>query len=171
MLDTSRLIRIGKAKKREQAAWLEGVALERDACQSIQELRLRVVSARFRLALEMRRQCDTRLRESSAAYRLTISRSYYAMYHAMRAAAYIFHGGDDHELHSELPTKVPSDFPNSALWGNQLKSAREYRNQADYDPYPRGIAYWRGVAHGVSGDAGRLIPAVRGYLKGRGCKV
>lgn len=170
MLATRRLIRIGKAKKQELAAWREGVSLTHDAGQSIHGLKLRVVAARFRLALEMRQQ--SRLGgESAARHRLVISRAYYAMYHAMRAVAYIFHDGDDHEQYSNLPTKLPSDFPDHALWGNQLKSAREYRSQADYDPYPRGKTYWRDVARVVHSDAMRLLPVARSYLMAKGCKL
>jgi uncharacterized protein (UPF0332 family) len=103
--------------------------------------------------------------------RLTISRAYYAMYHSLRAVAYIYHGGDDHQQHSDLPQRLPSDFPDVAIWGNQLKSAREYRNQADYDPYPKSIAYWRDIAQLVDSDSKVLLPLTRNYLRSKGCRL
>lgn len=171
MLDTKRLLRIGKAKQKEQAAWLEGVSIERAARMSISELRLRVAVARFKLAAEIRRQCVFSPTASVAMHRLTVSRSYYTMYHAMRSAAYLYYGGDDHEQHTVLSSKIPDDFPDSMLWANQLKSAREYRNQADYDPYPRTKNYWCPIAESVNGDAKRLIPVARVYLQKFGCRI
>jgi hypothetical protein len=93
------------------------------------------------------------------------------MYHALRSAAYMHYGGDDHQEHSELPKKVPQDFPNHDFWANQLKSAREYRNQADYDPYPKSNAYWQSIATSVAADAANLMPIVTAYLRSKGCNV
>jgi hypothetical protein len=93
------------------------------------------------------------------------------MYHAMRSAAYIFYQCDDHEKHSDLSGKIPDDFPNHSTWGNQLKSAREYRNQADYDPYPRKGVYWSHIAKLVEADSVALLPIVANYLRGKGCRV
>lgn len=170
-LDTKRLLRIGLAKGKEQSAWLEGISLERAAGQTIDQLRCRVVASRFSLAKEMRNQSSYSPLSSMPIQRLTISRSYYVMYHSIRAAAYLFYLGDDHQQHSELPQKVPNDFPNHAVWANQLKSAREYRNQADYDPYPKSVTYWRNIAATVYADAGNLMPVVAAYLRGKGCRI
>ncbi len=91
------------------------------------------------------------------------------MYHAMRAAAYLSYGGDDHESHSELPKKVPDDFPDQALWKNDLKDARLARNAADYDPYPRGRKSWEARALAMKVRADNLIRETRTYLRGQGC--
>lgn len=171
MLDTKRLLRIGQAKIKEQSAWHEGISIEKSSGETIERIRIRIVAARFALAQEMKKQNSYSPDASAAIQRLTVSRSYYAMYHAIRAAAYIHYAGDDHQAHSDLPNKIPSDFPSNIVWGNQLKSAREYRNQADYDPYPRSIKYWKVMAEAVHEDAVKLLPIVRNYLRGKGCSV
>jgi uncharacterized protein (UPF0332 family) len=171
MLDTKRLLRIGQAKSKEQSAWLEGISIERSSGETIERIRIRIVAARFALAREMKKQSRYSPSASAAMQRLTVSRSYYAMYHAIRSAAYIHYAGDDHQQHSDLPQKIPDDFPSYGVWGNQLKSAREYRNQADYDPYPRSRKYWKVMAESVHADAVQLLPIVRNYLRGKGCNV
>jgi uncharacterized protein (UPF0332 family) len=170
-IDTKRLLRIGQAKKQQQADWLEGINLQIAAAQSIQQLRQRVAAARYGLAVDMRRSSRYAQTSGHALDRLVISRSYYSMYHAMRAAAYMYYEGDDHQQHADLPQRIPDDFQNRLDWSNQLKSAREYRNQADYDPYPRTAAYWRGIAHVVATDSKNLLPIVRMYLRAKGCNV
>src|SRR5690606_20302541 len=67
-------------------------------------------------------------------WRTVVSRAYYASYHALRAVVFVHHGGDDHEQHTVLPTKLPKDFPNFRDWQNTIKNARFERNRADYDP-------------------------------------
>lgn len=171
MLDTRRLLRIGGAESKVQSGWAEGVSIERDAGTTIASLRLRLAAARFKLAQDISRQSIYSPSSAAHVCRLVVSRFYYAMYHSVRAAAYLHYGGDDHQSHSDLPQRVPRDFPDYNYWGNQLKSAREYRNQADYDPYPKAAKYWRGVACTVSGDASRLMPVVRMYLRNMGCKI
>lgn len=170
-LGTDRLLRVGQAKAKEQQAWSEGVSLRQSAGVELEHLRLRVASARFALAKEMLQQAEQANKSTKIKYRLIISRAYYAMYHAVRAAAFVHYRGDDHEPHRELPGKVPSDFPNAQIVGNELKSAREYRNQADYDPYPRVPKYWAGIAATVYADAKALLPNVAVYLKNKGCKL
>ncbi len=91
------------------------------------------------------------------------------MYHAMRAAAFVYHDGDDHESHSDLPLHVPPDFPNSANWQNELKNARLMRNAADYDPYPRADSFWQPRADAIKTLADDLLRATRVYLQGKGC--
>jgi len=171
MLDTKRLLRVGLAKAKEQAAWLEGISITQSAGAPIERVRIRVVAARYDLAREMKKQCSYSDAASTAMQRLTISRSYYAMYHASRAAAYLYYQGDDHQQHSDLPQRMPPDLPNSGVWGNQLKSAREYRNQADYDPYPKSNKYWKAIAEAVSHDAASFLPIVKLYLRDKGCAV
>lgn len=91
------------------------------------------------------------------------------MYHCLRAAAYIYHGGDDHERHSELPRHVPGDFPDRNAWANRLKVARLTRNAADYDPYPKSDIAWRGQASEIKSDADTILQVTRHYLRGKGC--
>lgn len=155
--------------KSELEQWKEGVSLHLDSGQSIDNLMLRVALARWKLAAEHRRDANQLMRQSRVPYRSAISRYYYAMYHAMRAAAYVFHGGDDHESHSLLPSNVPGDFPNASLWRNELKDARLTRNAADYDPYPRSRNYWYARARTMKRRANRLVRETRAYLRGKGC--
>lgn len=169
-LGHQRLIRLAKAKAETIDAWKEGVNLETAGGKAISLLCLDVAAGRWRLAYELRAAGNYCIGRSSPLLRDAISRYYYALYHSLRAAAYIFHGGDDHESHRELPAKVPSDFPNQAHWSNQLKSARDYRNRADYDPYPRVASHWRPIALTLKTDADQLLPLAKTYLKVKGCR-
>jgi len=168
-LGHQRLIRLGKAKAETIDAWKEGVSLEASAGKGISLLCLEVAAGRWRLAYDLRTSGNFCLNRSSPLVRDAISRYYYALYHALRAAAYVFHGGDDHESHRELPAKIPVDFPSQAYWANQLKSARDYRNRADYDPYPRGASHWRPIALTLKADADQLMPIAKSYLSTKGC--
>jgi hypothetical protein len=91
------------------------------------------------------------------------------MYHAARAVVYFSHGGDDHQSHSDLPTKLPDDFVDAGLWQNSLKDARSRRNQADYDPYPMAEATWRPIAAILANEAPRLVALAEQYLRAKGC--
>lgn len=91
------------------------------------------------------------------------------MYHSARTLVYFTHGGDDHEAHSTLPTKLPDDFMNGALWQNALKDARGHRNEADYDPYPSDLQSWKPTALDLSAKAPDLLALVVQYLKQKGC--
>ncbi len=104
-------------------------------------------------------------------YRAATSRLYYAMYHAIRAAAYVFHNGDDHQEHSVLPLHLPTDFPNGQKWQNSLKSAREYRNSADYDPHPLSDAAFKVPALQLTTEVDELLVVARTYLAGKGCPL
>jgi len=170
-LDTKRLLRVGLAKAKDHAAWQEGVSLERDSGQRIEALAKRVAAARIALAKEMMAFGRFALAAERPMHRLVISRSYYCMYHAVRAAAFVHYGGDDHQRHDDLPQRMPNDFPDAAAWGNQLKSAREYRNQADYDPYPRTATYWQPIAASVFCDAEQVLPLAIAYLRTKGCVI
>jgi uncharacterized protein (UPF0332 family) len=102
-------------------------------------------------------------------YRSAISRYYYSMYHCFRAAAFIFHRGDNHEGHSELPKHLPTDLPSLALWRNELKIARLARNDADYDPYPRTNTPWLVKAKSIKTNANKAVLETRNYLRSKGC--
>lgn len=168
---TNRLIRVGTASAKEHNAWGEGVSLEKDFNASLADLRRRVATARYQLAREMKLAGKAVLKYKNPAYRQAISRCYYCMYHSLRAVAFAYYGGDDHESHSELPKKVPDDFPDFMKWRNQLKSAREYRNQADYDPYPKSPSYWKQISLTVEADADEVVKLSAVYLRARGCTV
>lgn len=105
-----RLLRVSEATSKEATLWREGANLERVTGKTIDVLRLEAAVDRWRLADEFRIRADKFSRAKPARTRDAISRYYYSMYHAMRAAAYVFHGGDDHQEHRVLPGKTPPDF-------------------------------------------------------------
>ncbi|MEV8420029.1 HEPN domain-containing protein [Streptomyces niveus] len=125
---------------------------------------------RIALAEDFLTTADRLMRSRPPEFRSAISRYYYSMYHAFRAVAYFNEGGDDKESHSALPGAVPRDFPDSAIWQNELKDARSRRNAADYDPYPILPAAWRDVAKDLQSKTPTLLALAGSYLKKRGCK-
>jgi len=164
-----RLLRVSEATSKEATLWREGANLERVTGKTIDVLRLEAAVDRWRLADEFRIRADKFSRAKPARTRDAISRYYYSMYHAMRAAAYVFHGGDDHQEHRVLPGKTPPDFPNASYWENRLKDAREIRNRADYDPYPKSAASWSRIGAGLESDCRQLLADAKSYLVGKGC--
>ncbi len=168
-LSHARLKRIGEAPAVLLGNWREGVSLAGDSGLSIDTLKLGVAVARWKLAAEYRRDAKKLARLPSPPFRSVISRFYYAMYHSMRAACYVFHDGDDHESHSDLPLHIPNDFPNAATWKNTLKGARLARNAADYDPYPKSSNIWQKRAEAIRKDAEALFAETRNYLRSKGC--
>lgn len=101
--------------------------------------------------------------------RAAIARYYYAMYHAMRAAAFEFHKGDDHEQHSVLSQRgIPDDYPKRALAANTLKDARTLRNEADYEPYPAATTYYRKAARALGPVASTFVAEARSYVVSKG---
>lgn len=143
----------------------------RDSGVSIRDLARGVAADRWVLARAQRRDGNKLLRLSQPACRCSVSRFYYAMYHCMRAAAYVYHGGDDYQAHSKLAQNVPEDFPDRDAWANRLKNARLTRNAADYDPYPRSDKAWHRKAAAIKTDADALLRVTREYLRGKGCPI
>jgi len=164
-----RLVRVSMATIEMLQNWREGVSLANDSGLTIDELASAVAAGRWKLASEHRRNANALLALARPQFRNAVSRYYYSMYHAMRAASYLHHGGDDFESHSTLPQKVPSDFPNAAVVQNTLKNARLARNAADYDPYPSGGKFWESQARIIKSDADALLVDARDYLRGKGC--
>lgn len=168
-LPDDRLLRVSKAKKDQLEAWKEGVNL--NGITPISQIVLQIAAHRWRLArlhlIQGNRLYDSKPRSLRGA----ISRYYYSIYHALRTSAYIFHGGDDYEEHRKLPQYVPNDFPNQNYWQNAIKDAREKRNQADYDPYPRMERRLSTEAAQIRADAIALLPITKTYLLGKGCKI
>ncbi len=168
-LNSERLNRIGKADKKLLQSWKEGASLSTDSGQTIDSLKLTVATARWRLAAAHRRDGNKLLRLAQPPFRSAISRFYYAMYHSLRAAAFIFHEGDDYEEHSKLPMNLPSDFPDGGTWQNALKNARLSRNAADYDPYPTALSFWKCKATAIKTDTDLLLLQTKKYLITNGC--
>lgn len=171
ILPRKRLLRISKAKKDQIQDWIEGVSLEQDAEKAISALTLMAAAHRWALAFEYKKHGNKLLVISPPLYRSAVSRYYYAMYHAMRACSYVFHGGDDHQEHRKLPQEIPNDFASGEDWQTKLKNARALRNQADYDPYPKSDHAFQSDALSLKVDADRLLLLARNYLRTKGCPL
>jgi len=163
------LVRVTKAKKNDVERWKEGRHLETSG-RTVEELVDRAVADRYEFAIQFFRTAERAFSDRRPMYRLAVSRYYYSMYHALRAAAYKHHGGDDHEEHRTLPGKIPDDMPNYALLGNTLKNARERRNAADYEPYPKSNLAWEVDAADLRDSARMVLNEVRTYLRAKGCR-
>jgi uncharacterized protein (UPF0332 family) len=164
------MLRVSKAKNQLIRNWREGVSLESDTGQTIGDLQQRASADRLQLAYDFRRRGNALMRQSPPLYRDAVSRFYYAMYHAMRAVIYFVEDGDDHEEHHQLPTKMPADFPRASSWANDLKSARERRNSADYEPYPKSNGSWQAHAEELQRRTNDLLPLAKTYLTRKGCR-
>lgn len=173
ILPNKRLIDISKAPKNIITHWKFGVLIESDSGRPISHLTYLVAADRWYLAYEYKRHANRLLKLRPALYRSAISRYYYSMYHAMRACSYVFHGGDDYERHNDLPSHIPLDFPPSPKgnWQNTLKDARETRNRADYDPYPKSDKAWKPDAMSLKSNADKLLLVSRNYLRSKGCTL
>ena len=169
ILPNDRLNRFAKGKQKQIEDWKKGVSLQNDSGQSIFQLIKNAAVDRWRFAYENRRNANKLLRSKPALYRGAISRYYYSMYHAMRACAFVSHQGDDHEQHSQLPQHVPNDFPSGHNWQNMLKDARDLRNRADYEPYPKSNTAWKLNALNLKKKADQLLSTSRNYLQTKGC--
>jgi uncharacterized protein (UPF0332 family) len=163
------LSRVLEASKKEHAAWREGRHLEHSSSRAIEDLHARATADRLALAGRFRRQADRMMTARPPLYRDAVSRYYYAMYHAMRAVVFYIEEGDDYQAHSELPKHTPKDFQDAELWRNALKDARERRNAADYEPYPKSDAALRKTAAEMQSRATSLIRTSRAYLSSKGC--
>lgn len=127
------LLQLAKYKK-SQIDWLRnGIRIEQLAGRPIDDLVLHACTARHRLASHFLISANVLLKAKPARHRDSISRSYYALYHAARAVVYCSNKGDDHQEHDQLYRHLPADFPNTDGWKSELKEARLKRNEADYD--------------------------------------
>lgn len=127
------------------------------------EMMKRVVSDRLALAGMHLRTGDLML--DAGQYRTSISRHYYAIYHAGRAVAFFDFSGDDHERHAELPNHIPSGISGSGEWSRRLNEARLTRNMADYDLYPVQSAAWHEDASNISIQASRFIAECQNFFE------
>jgi uncharacterized protein (UPF0332 family) len=164
------LQRVAVADARLVKAWKEGVSLEARSGHTLGELQQRVSTDRLALAAELLSRGRRLTGANPPRYRDAISRFYYAAYHAFRSVVYYSTGGDDHEQHSVLPTRIPPDFPSRTLRSNDLKSAREIRNSADYDMYPKADSAWKHKCQTVQIIAEESVRDARAYLRLKGCK-
>lgn len=161
------LLLVSKASQEILKGFSRGVDLSNRSGKSIQELQMIVAKDRLKLANLHLRQAVGTSKLLEPLHRATISRAYYAMYHAARAATYISMGGDDHEQHSVLPGKIPADFPDCEVWKNKLKEARLERNRADYDPYPAGDINFSDQASEILKNARLLMKQTTVYLQSK----
>lgn len=158
------LLFVSKSPKERLDYLAAGASLVARTGLDVKKLRAKAASDRLVLASAV-------LREAKALYvghnlrRTVVSRAYYAMYHAVRAATFLSYGGDDHEQHTVLPSKLPLDFPDRNVWQNALKNARLERNRADYDPYPRRDDDFQSVAETMLFEAKELVVLARKYVR------
>jgi len=161
------LLFVSKSPKARLDSLAAGASLVSRTGREIKQLRAKAAVDRLQLAVTFLKEAKSLYKGGLHLRRTVVSRGYYSMYHALRSAAFIHHGGDDHEQHTVLPTKLPNDFPDRARWENSLKSARLERNRADYDPYPRRDQEFEKAAQDVIADATELIAVARDYIRSR----
>lgn len=161
----SELLLVSKSNQEKLRNFTDGVRLAQRSGRTIKQLQIQAARDRLSLARLQLKDATYAARGAPNFGRAAVSRAYYAMYHAARAASYLSFGGDDHEAHSTLPQKFPSDFPNAEVWKNRLKDARLERNRADYDPYPRGSAEFCLVAPRLISEAKEMIKLTQEYLR------
>ena len=157
-----------QATVKDIKAWKRGVYLQDQSGVTIDELHLQVVVDRLELSTKVRRRGIRLMSNSPPHYRDAVSRFYYAMYHSVRAVVAHGKGGDDSLSHSALPDHIPGDFPDKDAWINALKDAREHRNAADYNIYPKSEGAWKTIAEELRRKANGLERACREYLGGKG---
>jgi uncharacterized protein (UPF0332 family) len=170
-LPSRHLLRIATAQSTLISNWKEGAYLHSATGATFDDLIRAAAVARWNLARLHQRHGNRLIALAPPASRAAVSRFYYCMYHAMRAATYILCPGDDHEEHSKLPGQIPPSFPNRTTWQSRLKDARLVRNAADYDPYPNGKQYWLDRAVLLRDHSKELLADVKNFLKIHGCNI
>ena len=161
------LLLVSKASQEKLKYFADGASLSARSGTSIKALQKRVAQDRIALARLHLKDAKKLMKATPSLSRSTVSRAYYSMYHAARAATYISFGGDDHESHSVLPTKMPDDFPDVAKWRNRLKDARFERNRADYDPYPKKDQAFEVIAKRLILEAQELVAKAEVYVNSK----
>lgn len=164
------LLFVSKGSKDHLNTLAAGASLVERTGYSIKTLRSKAVNDRLKLARSILESAENSISQPTPSFRTGVSRAYYAMYHIARAVSYFAHDGDDHQEHSKLPGKIPTDFPSRSRWENDLKRARLERNRADYDPYPKNDRQFEDTAQDLVQHARDLMPAARRYLRRKGWK-
>lgn len=159
---------VARAPKAEIDSWKRGVSIEAKAGESISAIFKRACVFRYRLGDEFLTAARIEIKKAKPKNRSAVGRSYYAMYHYVRAVVYLSYGGDDHEAHSNVPKKIPDDFPDRALWQNRLREARLERNRADYDPFPLSNLSYKASAAKIFGYAVGFSKVTKRYLQSKG---
>lgn len=164
-----RLHRVTELERKNLALMQEGVSIEAALSRTLADAMAQAVADRLKLADDFIAMAEALMRSRHNLARAAIARYYYAMYHAMRAAAYQHHAGDDFEAHSVLSTKgVPPDYPSSNVASNELKDARLLRNEADYDQYPVDPKYFASRARALRPIASQFVATARQYVTSKG---
>ena len=158
------LLFVSKSHKEQLDYLAAGASLVARTGLDVRRLRVKAATDRLTLAGALAKEAKT-LHTSGCLRRTVVSRAYYAMYHAARAATFLSYGGDDHEQHTVLPSKLPQDFPDQKRWQNALKNARLERNRADYDPYPRRDDEFEHSAMALLAEAALLVALSRKYVR------
>lgn len=159
------LLFVSKSPKERLDYLAAGASLVERTGRNVKQLRCKAARDRIELAAAFLRDAKAGATNGVNMNRTTVSRAYYAMYHALRAATFLSHGGDDNEEHTKLPSKLPQDFPDAARWQDELKSARLERNRADYDPYPRQDQQFAQSAQALMLAAEELLKTARRYVR------
>lgn len=160
-----------KLEKRHVEMMKNGVRVEQVCRANINKLILQGSAARFLLAKDFLVVSDKLRKMRPPSHRFSISRSYYAMYHAARSLAFVYHNGDNYQDHKELYKWLPPDLPEVEAWQNSLKDARVRRNEADYDPYPVGEDDFKAISNSQLKSAIAFCAQVEAYLKEKGCAL
>lgn len=132
----------------------------------VAQLIQQATSDRLLLAGEHLRAADQLI--FSSQYRSSISRHYYAMYHAARSIVYADYRGDDYEKHNVLAHHLPTKLPDLATREQQLTEARFLRNQADYDVYPFPLSEWESDARKLATVATEFVKACEDFALNEG---
>ena len=162
---------IVKLEKNKLGFLSAGESLTQRTGYTIRELQEKATKDRLELSSAHLIDAKSALKSLMPAYRMSISRSYYSMYHAGRAVSFCANSGDDYQDHSKLPSGIPKDFPNRDIWENALKNARLERNRADYEPYPRNDAHFSDTANEQIQLAMEFLKLVKSYLHARGWQI
>lgn len=165
------LLLLSESKKNQIDLMRNGARIQQAGAQLLGDLMLKACADRFALSESFLRSA-IRLRTARPShFRSSISRAYYAMYHAARCLAYVDHQGDDFEVHKKLHNALPDDFPDADIWKNALKDARTRRNEADYEPYPSDERQFQASTKTLLSNAIVFLGLSKAYLRQKGCQI
>lgn len=165
------MLQICEAERSQIKSWRTGVQFAAELGLTVDQLCVLATIERWKQSRTIRLDGNRCIHLRPPRYRIAVNRFYYSMYHAFRSVAYHYYDGDDHQEHRDLPTKLPSDFPDADKWKNRLKNARELRNQADYTPFPKSDAAWKRNALELAIHAREAELLTKSYLQTRGVAI